>query len=352
MALSMKCNSEEMDNELSFFGRPYSYPIYISLWDMSGFLASNRNVKSGYAAISDDGVLLLTGEGLIGGAAHYEIPRLTISSLKVKKYAFYNSYKVEIKGKNEGKKYYYKLTVNGKMVGSSAGKFPEHEKNAAELINSEMFFNEDGSIHIEPDILQYSADMSYGIQEAGTISLTKQALLKDLLLKFCIDRNDFNRAQALIAYRDGLINLLSHKTGIPRYYLSGRRYNHSGRAVIVPEPSLRVDNVYLPAAMLIELLEGYDKIYTNMLPEALKDLDSTRKIFNDYYTHRNEARKLAKTFDDFLLCDDGELWCFMIRQPSLHRHSIQAFRIRCWEFPVIGLPPFVTLPICYTWFQR
>ena len=32
----------------------------------------------------------------------------------------------------------------------------------------------------------------------------------------------------------------------------------------------------------------------------------------------------------------------MIRQPSLHRHSVQAFRARCWEFPVIGLPPFVT----------
>ena len=32
----------------------------------------------------------------------------------------------------------------------------------------------------------------------------------------------------------------------------------------------------------------------------------------------------------------------MIRQPSLHRHSVQAFRVKCWEFPVIGLPPFVT----------
>ena len=210
------------------------------------------------------------------------------------------------------------------------------------LIKSEIFFNEDGSIHIEPDILKYSADMSQGIQEAGTSLINKQPLLKELLLKFYIDRSDFNKAQALLAYRDGLINLLSHKTGLPRYYLSGRRYNHSGRAVIVPEPSLRVDNVYLPAAMLIELLDDYEKIYNNLLPDELKDLSFTRKIFNDYYTHKDESKKFAKIFDNFLLSDEGELWCFMIRQPSLHRHSIQAFRVRCWEFPVIGLPPFVT----------
>ena len=136
MALSMKCNSEEMDNELSFFGRPYSYPIYISLWDMSGFLASNRNVKSGYAAISDDGVLLLTGEGLIGSAAHYEVPKLTISSLKVKKLPLINSYNVEVKGNKEGKKYYYKLSVSGRIIGGASDKFPDHEENASGFLET------------------------------------------------------------------------------------------------------------------------------------------------------------------------------------------------------------------------
>ncbi len=32
----------------------------------------------------------------------------------------------------------------------------------------------------------------------------------------------------------------------------------------------------------------------------------------------------------------------MIRQPSLHRHSVQSFRVKCWEFPVIVLPPLIT----------
>lgn len=39
---------------------------------------------------------------------------------------------------------------------------------------------------------------------------------------------------------------------------------------------------------------------------------------------------------------EHELWAFLVRQPSLQRHSLQAFRIRCWNEPVIGLPPFVT----------
>ena len=205
------------------------------------------------------------------------------------------------------------------------------------LINDQSFFNGDGSIHIEPDIISYSADLSSGVQEAGSITVTKHKSLRDLLLEFSINGYELNRAEALINYRDGLIDLLSHKTGLPRYYMSGRRYNHSGRAVIVPEPSLRPDSVYLPAAMLIELLDGYDASYVSMIPAELKD---TRRIFNDFCNRRAESEYLAKKLDDFLNSSEGELWCFMLRQPSLHRHSVMAFRVRCWAFPVIGIAPF------------
>ena len=215
-------------------------------------------------------------------------------------------------------------------------------KKLTEIINGECFFNPDGSIHVEPDILSYSAEMKYAVQEDGSISYDKTPSLKKLLLRFCTDKNPLGRTEALIAYRDGLIQILSGKTGIPRCYMAGRRYNHSGRAVIVPEPSLNVDCVYLPAAMLVEILDGYDDSYVSKIPQSLRDFHSLRKIFSDYYSNESEAHKLAKNIDDFLMSDNGELWCFLIRQPSLHRHSVQAFRARCWEFPVIGLPPFVT----------
>ena len=214
-------------------------------------------------------------------------------------------------------------------------------KKLQELLNG-YFFNEDGSIHVEPEVLDYSAELKFSIDDYGSTITLKHPPLRKLLLKFCIDQNPLERAEALINYRDGLIKILSGKTGIPRYYMSGRRYNHSGRAVIVPEPSLNVDSVYLPAAMLIELLEGYDRAYTDIMPEELKNISRLRKIFNDYDNNKHEAGRLAGKFDDVLNTERGALWCFLIRQPSLHRHSVQAFRIRCWELPVIGVPPMVT----------
>ena len=215
-------------------------------------------------------------------------------------------------------------------------------KKLSEIINGECFFNPDGSIHVEPEILSYCAELNSDIQEYGSVIPAKRPSLKKLLQRFCTDSNNLGRAEALIAYRDGLIEILSGKTGIPRFYMAGRRYNHSGRAVIVPEPSLNVDCVYLPAAMLAEILDGYNASYVSKIPSSLRDFHGLRKIFSDYYSNESDAKELAKRLDDFLMTNDGELWCFLIRQPSLHRHSVQAFRVKCWEFPVIGLPPFVT----------
>ena len=210
------------------------------------------------------------------------------------------------------------------------------------IIEGECFFNPDGSIHVEPEILSYCAEVNNDIQEYGTVIPVKRPSLKKLLMRFCTGTNILERAEALTAYRDGLIEILSGKTGIPRCYMSGRRYNHSGRAVIVPEPSLHVDCVYIPAAMLVEILDGYDDSYVSKLPQSLRDFHGLSKIFNDYHSREPEAQDLAKRLDNFLMSENGELWCFMIRQPSLHRHSVQAFRVKCWGFPVIGLPPFVT----------
>ena len=93
----------------------------------------------------------------------------------------------------------------------------------SEIINGDCFFNPDGSIHIEPDILSYSAELKYDIQDSGSVISLKCPPLKKLLQRFCIDKNPLERAEALISYRDGLIQILSGKTGIPRYYMSGRR---------------------------------------------------------------------------------------------------------------------------------
>ena len=244
--------------------------------------------------------------------------------------------------KNKSPRDFAQETLSRLSEKQSTSRIKKAVTKLREIIDGECFFNPDGSIHVEPDILSYSAELDYSIQEYGPAISSKHPSLKKLLQRFLIDKNPLNRAEALIAYRDGLIQILSGKTGIPRCYMLGRRYNHSGRAVIVPDPSLNVDCVYLPAAMLVEILDGYDDVYINAMPQSLRDFHRLRRTFNDYYGNESEAKELAEKLDDFLMSEGGKLWCFMIRQPSLHRHSVQAFRVRCWEFPVIGLPPFVT----------
>ena len=131
---------------------------------------------------------------------------------------------------------------------------------------------------------------------------------------------------------------MSGKEGVPRRHLLGRRYNHSARAVIVPCPDLAPHEVRLPLMMLTELLDGYDDeraedLFSEPLPKVRSRVnDPLCREWSD-----GEAKRC-----DQKLREEYELWAFLVRQPSLHRHSLQAFRIRCWNEPVIGLPPFVT----------
>ena len=200
----------------------------------------------------------------------------------------------------------------------------EWRKALDKLLRAKCFFNKDGSIHLEPDLMQYES-------------------LRKALMPFALPGSgDIKRAEALFEYQKELVEVLSHKTGIPRLFMLGRRYNHSGRAVIVPEPSLRVTETYLPAAMLIELLDNYNKKYIDHLGNEAGEFREMRKVLNDFHQRKAEAIGIAGKIDEYLKTDVGELWCFLVRQPSLHRHSVQAFRIRCWAEPVIGLPPFVT----------
>jgi hypothetical protein len=115
-----------------------------------------------------------------------------------------------------------------------------------------------------------------------------------------LESDCFHFLRLLQRYRESLVSTLLGKKGLVRSHMARRRLPRSGRAVIVPAPWLRPDEILLPKEMLCEALH----------------------------------------------CDPGTLdenpWCLAVRQPSLHRHSVQAFRARCWDRPVIGLPPFVT----------
>jgi DNA-directed RNA polymerase beta' subunit len=99
----------------------------------------------------------------------------------------------------------------------------------------------------------------------------------------------------------GIADILKGKEGLVRGHMSGKRVDYSGRSVIIGDPSLSLDEASLPAYLWDKLLaEG---------PKAEKPL------------------------------------VLLNRQPSLHRHSIQALKARRHEESnVIRINPFVCKP--------
>ena len=148
------------------------------------------------------------------------------------------------------------------------------------------------------------------------------------------------RAHSILAtlekYWQTLSNCIKGKKGILRGHILGHRTNHSGRAVIVSRPELALDEVRLPVQLAVELLKDHDGLDILGLEGKLKDL---RKK-----AHSGDAAKVKEAAEaiNTALEASGPLWCILIRQPSLHRHSIQAFKWTVWEEQAMAIPSMVT----------
>ena len=140
--------------------------------------------------------------------------------------------------------------------------------------------------------------------------------------------------KAFIKYHTSIMSLLQGKTGLLRYHMTGRRCNFSGRAVIVPDPSLPLDTIDVPLDMFLDILEHSDR--ADMLNAiAIKPL----------LAQRHDAEPQCRTFlvqGINAALAVAPVWTLFIRQPALHRHSVQAWKIRVWDKHVIGMPPLAT----------
>lgn len=134
-------------------------------------------------------------------------------------------------------------------------------------------------------------------------------------------------------YRQNLEKLVEGKMGYLRRHCMGRRCSFSGRGVIVSDPSLALDEVRLPVAMFLEMMQGHSITAKRGLEKRIESL-----------LHRawREENLSEVTREAASLFEHAPLWAVLIRQPSLHRHSVQSFKITLWEDAVIALPPFIT----------
>lgn len=118
-----------------------------------------------------------------------------------------------------------------------------------------------------------------------------------------------------------LFQLLVGKEGIPRRLGLAYHIDYSGRSVIVPTLEVHPEEVLLP------------------LPMA-KDL------FHPLILHEARLRKSAVTPDLVREVSEGR-WVVINRQPTLHRYSMMAFRVKIWPDPdtlAVGIHPSIVQP--------
>jgi DNA-directed RNA polymerase subunit beta len=148
---------------------------------------------------------------------------------------------------------------------------------------------------------------------------------------------------------------LNGKDGYLRKHMLGRRIHYSGRATISPVPELDIEHVYLPVDAGIK----WFKKESGLIKEFMKDGKNKRlskKMIQKLENYHVEPEDIAKIeafvyeSESFSRKETAEFlnrWIkdkylvLLNRQPSLHRHSIQAFYPKFWEHYSIGIPTII-----------
>ncbi len=123
---------------------------------------------------------------------------------------------------------------------------------------------------------------------------------------------------------------LRGKKGIFRKNLLGKRVDYSGRAVIVGDPSLRLDQCGLPKSVALEMFKPF---VTHQLLE--QELAPNVRIAKDMIEEEEDI-----IWDILEKVIDGKP-VLLNRAPTLHKYSIQGFYPRLIEGEAIRLHPLV-----------
>ncbi|ORD94423.1 RPC1 [Enterospora canceri] len=157
-----------------------------------------------------------------------------------------------------------------------------------------------------------------------------------------------------------LVNRIKGKGGRFRMNLSGKRVDFSGRTVISPDPNLSVEEVGMPLEMALEMtvpekvtslnkgrleklvengpgvLEGANYVVREVEKEGNR---KQIRVFLKYA--KNRRLKVGDTVERHLR--DGDVVLFN-RQPSLHRMSIMAHRVRVGDHKTLRFNECVCNP--------
>ena len=148
----------------------------------------------------------------------------------------------------------------------------------------------------------------------------------------------------------GLCQRLKGKQGRFRGNLSGKRVDFSARTVISPDPNLRVEQVGVPVhvAKIMTYPEKVNRYNIDHLRKCVRNGPDIHPGANFIRDSSGMVRSLAygdrkKTADNIKFGDiierhmhDDDVVLFN-RQPSLHKMSIMAHRVKVWYVPLYEL---------------
>ncbi len=106
------------------------------------------------------------------------------------------------------------------------------------------------------------------------------------------------------------------------------RVAKSFRASIVSAPDLKVNQMYVPTTLI------YKALQLDIIEELLKTEGTESQCIQMYRDQAPRAKEICHELA-------GRSMCTMIRNPSLHRFSVQAFHPIIWDEIAIGVPPAV-----------
>jgi len=169
--------------------------------------------------------------------------------------------------------------------------------------------------------------------------LTKKTIIKDSIVEVNSNKELFYQYWRQVQkdvneLYTHILSKLSKKEGLIRGNILGKRIDFSGRAVIVPDPTLTLNECILPYTMALEL-------YKLQISKRLIDLGKF-KFLNKAIDFVDECieYKDPQLFDTVNEITQDEM-CLLNRQPSLHRLSMVGFKIKLTMDDVIKIHPLV-----------
>lgn len=129
----------------------------------------------------------------------------------------------------------------------------------------------------------------------------------------------------------------SPKMGYFQDTLLSRRQDMTMRGTITPEPHMSIDEVGLPTQKALDLFRPF-------VVKKLQDLGAAsspreaQQLLADERTKKNPSKIVTKALD--VVMDERPI--LLKRDPSLHKHSVQAFRARRAPGKAIQIHPLVT----------